>query len=189
VNPVIWGITAAAVAATVWHALSEHHAHRRLLRRFRPGTVVPETRHDTWWHSLPKSHRVAVQAALTAAGLAAGIAYETVPAVVMAVLGGLVAAATVLLIIRTTGTAVRASGPGDRPLPARESLRPPAGRLGGPAASGRRGGFLSPPGYPGDLPCPSKGAAIQSHNDEDQSMLQSGTPGVRQDRYGDAELQ
>jgi hypothetical protein len=88
VNPVIWGITAAAVAATVWHALSEHHAHRRLLRRFRPGTVVPETRHDTWWHSLPKSHRVAVQAALTAAGLAAGIAYETVPAVVMAVLGG-----------------------------------------------------------------------------------------------------
>jgi hypothetical protein len=29
---------------------------------------------------------------------------------------------------------------------------------------------LSPPGYPGDLPCPTKGTAIQSHNDEDQSM-------------------
>src|SRR5215470_10074758 len=47
---------------------------------------------------------------------------------------------------------------------------------------------LSPPGYPGDHPCPTKGAAIQSHNDEDQSTLQRGTLGVRQERYGEAEL-
>jgi hypothetical protein len=68
--------------------------------------VVPETTHDTWWHSLPKSHRVTVQAALTTAGLAAGIAYETVPAVAIAVLAGLVTTGTVLLAIRTAGTAL-----------------------------------------------------------------------------------
>ena len=49
-------------------------------------------------------------------------------------------------------------------------------------------GFLSPPGYPGDHPCPTQGAAIQSHNDEDQSTLQCGTLGVRQERYGEDEL-
>jgi hypothetical protein len=48
--------------------------------------------------------------------------------------------------------------------------------------------FSSPPGYSGDLPCPGKGAAIKSHNDEDQSALQCGTLGVRQERYGEAEL-
>lgn len=47
---------------------------------------------------------------------------------------------------------------------------------------------ISPPGYPGDHPCPPKSTAVQSHNDEDQSMLQSGTLGVRQERYGEAEL-
>jgi len=48
--------------------------------------------------------------------------------------------------------------------------------------------FLSPSGYSGDLPCAGKGAAIKSHNDEDQSPLQCGTLGVRQKRYGEAEL-
>ena len=48
--------------------------------------------------------------------------------------------------------------------------------------------ILSPPGYPGDLPCPAKGAAIQSHNDQDQCTLQRGTPRVRQECYGEAEL-
>ena len=48
--------------------------------------------------------------------------------------------------------------------------------------------FLSPSGYSGDLPCAGKGAAIKSHNDEDQSPLQCGTLGVRQERYGEAEL-
>src|SRR5215469_12914052 len=47
---------------------------------------------------------------------------------------------------------------------------------------------LSPPGYPGDHPCPAKGAAIQSHNDEDQRTLQHGTLGVRQERYSEDEL-
>lgn len=45
---------------------------------------------------------------------------------------------------------------------------------------------LSSPGYPCDLPCPPEGAAIQSHDDEDQSTLQRGTPGVHQERYGEA---
>jgi hypothetical protein len=49
-------------------------------------------------------------------------------------------------------------------------------------------GSLPPSGYPGDHPCPTKGAAIQSHYDEDQCMLQRGTLGVRQERYGEAEL-
>ncbi len=44
------------------------------------------------------------------------------------------------------------------------------------------------PGYPGDHPGPTQGAAIQSDNDEDQSMLQPGTPGVRQERHSEAEL-
>ena len=51
-----------------------------------------------------------------------------------------------------------------------------------------RGGSLFPPGYSGDHPCPTKGAAVQSHNDEDQSTLQGGIRGVRQERYGEAEL-
>ena len=48
--------------------------------------------------------------------------------------------------------------------------------------------LLTAPGYPGDHPRPTKGAAKQSHNDEDQSLLQRGTLGVRQERYGEAEL-
>jgi hypothetical protein len=48
--------------------------------------------------------------------------------------------------------------------------------------------FLSPPGDPGDLPGPAKGAGIKNDNDEDQSALHRCTVGVRQERYGEAEL-
>jgi hypothetical protein len=98
-----WGITAVAAAAAVWHALTEHHAHLRLLRCVRPGTVIPQTTHDTWWHALPKSRRIIVQAALTVAGLGAGIACETVPAVGIAVLAGIVVAGAVLVAVRSAG--------------------------------------------------------------------------------------
>ena len=47
---------------------------------------------------------------------------------------------------------------------------------------------LSPPGYPGNFPRPTQGAAVQSDNDQDQSMLQRATAGVRQERRGEAEL-
>lgn len=47
---------------------------------------------------------------------------------------------------------------------------------------------LGPPGDPGDLPCPTEGAAIEGHDDQDQGTLQRGTPGVRQERHGEAEL-
>jgi pimeloyl-ACP methyl ester carboxylesterase len=49
-------------------------------------------------------------------------------------------------------------------------------------------GSLSPLVYPCNHPCPTKGTAIQGDNDEDQSMLQRGTLGVRQESYGQAEL-
>lgn len=101
-NPVMWGIVAAAIAATGWHAVTEHHLHRRVLRRFRPGIVVPETTHDTWWHSLPRRYRITVQAGLIAAGLAGAIAYKTVPLVAITVVGTIVIAAAVLLAMRTT---------------------------------------------------------------------------------------
>lgn len=42
------------------------------------------------------------------------------------------------------------------------------------------GRSLSSPGDPGDLPCPAEGAAVQSHDDEDQRMLQPGALVVRQ---------
>jgi ribosomal-protein-alanine N-acetyltransferase len=64
----------------------------------------------------------------------------------------------------------------------------PGGRPGTLYQRELAAGSLSPPGYPGNHPCPTKGAAIQSHNDEDQSMLQRRTPGVRQERQGEAEL-
>jgi hypothetical protein len=47
---------------------------------------------------------------------------------------------------------------------------------------------LCPPGNPRDHPCPPKGAAIQSHKDEDQRTVQRATPGVCQERHGQAEL-
>ena len=51
----------------------------------------------------------------------------------------------------------------------------------GPLAQWRdRGGSLCPSAYPGDHPGPTKGAAIQGHNDEDQSMFQRGTLGPGQ---------
>jgi hypothetical protein len=99
----MWGIIAAAAAATLWHAMTEHHLHLRLLRHFRPGTVVPQTTHDTWWHGLPKSRQRTVQAALTMAGLAGGIAYETAPRVAIVVLGGIVLAGIMLLAVRAAG--------------------------------------------------------------------------------------
>jgi hypothetical protein len=120
VSPIIWGIVVAAAAATAWHAVTEHQVHRRLLRRFRPGTVVPETTHDTWWHSLPKSYRVTVQAALMAAGLAAGIAYETIPAVATGVLAGLVTAGMALLAIRTGNTMLGRAQASTRHIRARQ---------------------------------------------------------------------
>jgi hypothetical protein len=58
-----------------------------------------------------------------------------------------------------------------------------------PAGCRGTGGSLGcAPGYPGDLPRPTKGAAIQNHDDEDQSTLQRGTMGVRQEGYGEAKL-
>ncbi|HEY4826765.1 MAG TPA: hypothetical protein VIH85_08345 [Solirubrobacteraceae bacterium] len=48
--------------------------------------------------------------------------------------------------------------------------------------------ILIPPGYPGDLPCPTEGAAIKDDDDEDQGTLQGGAPGVRQERHGETEL-
>ena len=72
-------------------------------------------------------------------------------------------------------------------MPEREDARAPPAFSGWPL-SARPVFFLFPPGYPGDLPCPTKGAAIENHKDEDQSTLQRGTPGVRQERYGEAEL-
>jgi hypothetical protein len=103
VNPLMWGIIAAAAAATAWHAVTEHHSHLRLLRRFRPRTAVPATTHDTWWHALPKNRRVTVQAGLMAGGLAAGIAYETLPTVAIAVLGAITVAGALLLAVRIAG--------------------------------------------------------------------------------------
>jgi ABC-type protease/lipase transport system fused ATPase/permease subunit len=100
---VLWAITAIAAAATVWHGVTEHHLHLRLLRCLRPGTVVPRTTHDTWWHALSRSRRIIVQVALTAAGLAAGIACEAAPAVAITVLAGSVVAGTVLVAVRTAG--------------------------------------------------------------------------------------
>jgi transcriptional regulator with XRE-family HTH domain len=50
----------------------------------------------------------------------------------------------------------------EEPLAEREAL---AARMAAAA--------LHPPGYPGDHPGPAQGAAIQRHNDEDQSTLQS----------------
>jgi hypothetical protein len=50
------------------------------------------------------------------------------------------------------------------------------------------GGFLSAPVYPGHHPSPTKGAAVQRHNDEDQSLSQRGTAGVRQERDREDEL-
>jgi len=47
---------------------------------------------------------------------------------------------------------------------------------------------LSAPGYPGDLPCPAKGAGVKSYDDENQSTLQCGTMGIWEKRYGEAEL-
>jgi ectoine hydroxylase-related dioxygenase (phytanoyl-CoA dioxygenase family) len=47
---------------------------------------------------------------------------------------------------------------------------------------------LSSAGYAGDLPCPAEGAAVQGHDDEDQSALQRRTPVVGQERDGEAEL-
>jgi hypothetical protein len=101
VTALLWGITAVAAAAAVWHALTEHHVHLRLLRSVRPGTVVPQTSHDSWWHALPRGRRIIVQAALTAAGLGAGIACETAPAVGIPVFAGIVVAAGVLVVLRT----------------------------------------------------------------------------------------
>ena len=69
---------------------------------------------------------------------------------------------------------VRNDGPGDP-------------RAVGQAVRGR-GVSSTPPGYPSDLPCSAKGAAIEGHNDEDQSTLQRGALSVRQERYGEAEL-
>ena len=54
--------------------------------------------------------------------------------------------------------------------------------------SSRRSGGLSSPGYPGYHPCPAEGAAIQSHKDQDQGMLQRRTVGVRHEGGGEAEL-
>ena len=61
-------------------------------------------------------------------------------------------------------------------------------RLRAPFVNGVEAALYPRRVIPVTIPCPTKGAAIQSHNNEDQSILQRGTPGVRQKRYGEAEL-
>jgi hypothetical protein len=138
VNPIMWGITAAATVVTMWHAVTEHHMHLRLLRHFRSGTLVPETTHDTWWHSLPKNHRIAVQAALMTVGLVCAIAYEAMPAAAVAVLGVIVIAGAALLAIRS------ADRKRSRPMP-----EPTVSRIAWTECADAGTNSLTPEGAPG----------------------------------------
>jgi hypothetical protein len=97
---VLWWVLGAALVPLGWHAVAEHHVHLRALHLVRPRTVIPVSAHHSWWHSLPRLHRAAIQAALLSCGAAFGVAYPLAPAAVAVIAALAVAAAVVTLAVR-----------------------------------------------------------------------------------------
>jgi hypothetical protein len=91
-------ILAVSVLVLRWlhHAVADHHGHLKALRVIRPRTRVPATRHDSWWHGLPRARRAAVDAALLLAAACAGLAWQLSPQVAAVVL--ILAAAAVVIV-------------------------------------------------------------------------------------------
>jgi hypothetical protein len=96
-----------ALAAWGWHAVREHHAHLRLLRVFKPDTVVPPTSHDTGWHGTGHWKRGLVNVSMIAAAIVIGFCWN------LSWIGtffALVAFGTVwivLVMLRSAGNAMR----------------------------------------------------------------------------------
>ena len=113
-TPVIIALAVVTIAAWAWHAVTEHHVHRKLLARVRRGVIVPQTRHDAWWHGMSHVKRLGVSALLLLAAMALGLSWQlertaaTAAAIIIAV------AVAGLLAARRVG---RAIGERHRPEP------------------------------------------------------------------------
>jgi hypothetical protein len=86
---------AVVTAAMIWHAITGHHWHWKLIAAFRPGVQVPPARHDTGWHALPWWKRAIANAAVAAGAALTGLAWFLSPGATV-VIGILVIIAVLL---------------------------------------------------------------------------------------------
>ena len=86
--PVVWAVVIVLAGAWLCHIVVDHHSHLVLLKVFRPFTVVPETRHDSRWHSASHPRRMLVNILLTGAAVLIGLAWMLSPYVAAAVVIG-----------------------------------------------------------------------------------------------------
>lgn len=93
--PVVWAVVITLAGAWLYHTVADHHGHLLLLKVFRPSTAVPETRHDSRWHSASHPRRLLVDVMLIGAAILTGLAWMLSPYVAAAVVigAGLTAAA------------------------------------------------------------------------------------------------
>ena len=76
--PVIFGVLLIALASG-YHAVTEHHVHKRIAHLVNPRVVIPETRHDSRWHAASHGLRWAVNAAMLGAAVTLGLAWGLSP--------------------------------------------------------------------------------------------------------------
>ena len=79
--PLIVAVVTVMTGVAVHHAVTGHHRHLALLRVFRPATIVPQTAHDAWWHTLSWPRKIAANAAIITASAMTGLAWILSPLV------------------------------------------------------------------------------------------------------------
>lgn len=111
-----------AVAAWLWHAVTEHHVHLVIARMVSPSVTVPPTRHDTMWHGLSHGRRLAADAAIVLAAACTGAAWRLAPAVTLI---SVVIACAAVIVLGATKSLGRVIGARPRPGLRRRSREGP----------------------------------------------------------------
>jgi len=74
---------AALAAAACWHGFAGHGWHRTLLAWVRNEPPPPTAEHSQWWHDLTRPRKIAMSAAILAAGALTGLAWNLSPRVTL----------------------------------------------------------------------------------------------------------
>jgi hypothetical protein len=100
-TPSVLAAALLAVSAACWHGFAGHGWHRTLLARIRQEPPLPPpTEHSRWWHDLTRPRKIAMSAAILAAGVLAGVAWNLSPGVTMTACTALAGSTVVARSIR-----------------------------------------------------------------------------------------
>jgi hypothetical protein len=105
-DPVVVAGVLLVIAASAYHAVTEHHVHLRVARLVNPAVVVPETRHDTRWHAMTHRQRWYVNGGMIVMAIALGLAWRVQPRVTTISVVIVFIAAAAALIARAVSRAI-----------------------------------------------------------------------------------